>query len=503
MIIVPAGVTASTINGNILTLTVKGEDIVTEFPATFAPDTSWPTTEGRHRLRLYYDGYYLRIIECGNNIVEIQEQCDGTEKNLCKSTFECFAAGTTNECTCGCETNSDCPFGYSCINGGCQPNIPCPPEGCGSGPAPSCGDTTCNGGETTFTCYQDCPLDIGSKRLWMHPHTTSNWIEEESPWDTVVNSIHVFGLFGDTVKTKPLSMIQTPLLKSKGVAISVEIGALRPYQCDGTTYFMTVDKPIFDKLVNAGHTDFIASMDAPFTYTLYDGFHSQCYQLYEMGIDPLTVSPNCKPQPKNCDYTIDEATNEVIEYLKLFHQYYPEAEIGLIEPLPLLNFGGYGSSQPIISGHTYPDFEEIIDSLIDKILLNNAGSGLDISLNFYHIDASITSMKNKEYNIWGKHVAVASHVKEKGLRFGILFNSYLQGSTPEENSQNFVEGVLQYYDCWLYKGGFLDDIIVESWIAGYPQNNIPEEDPLTFTYAVKELIGRLVDPAYTPTCSIS
>ncbi len=123
----------------------------------------WPTTEGIHRLHLINYGEYIIVSECGNNVLEINEQCDGQANKLCKYAGQ--QPVCNKECTCYCEVDSDCPFGTcneqtkSCESDGfCGDGILDPSE------AEECDDggLCVGGGNNGRACFsqQDCPSGV-------------------------------------------------------------------------------------------------------------------------------------------------------------------------------------------------------------------------------------------------------------------------------------------------------------------------------------------------------
>ncbi len=348
---------------------------------------------------------------------------------------------------------------------------------------------------------------LGKQVLWMHPNKyDDSWVNDASQWDTVADALDVFGFFFIQVDKANGDAFEKKLLKQKGIRISIEVGGLRPFQCDGTTFFNQIDKPVFDKLVNGGHKNFIVSLDAPFTYTVQDGFHSQCAQLFASGDNAKFSASGCDPKTTmQCSYTVSQVADELIEYLALFAKNYPHAEIGWIEPLPLLRFSSYPSEKPPIDGKSFPDFKQIVDVLMQKIAAYNAANDPDIKLSFFHSDSYFTGMMvpiiQNTYDSWAKHIAASNYLRTKGLRFGILLNDYRKTlPTQAEKDKAFSEGVLNYYDCWHAKGGTLDDVVVESWVGDHPSLGVPEEKTYTFTNLMTKLIQRMLDQNYAPKC---
>jgi hypothetical protein len=372
----------------------------------------------------------------------------------------------------------------------------------------ACGNGMCSSGETTLSCAKDCPLSIAPKELWMHPnHWNDTWVSSETLWPTVANSIDTFGVFWIQVNNSKAASFALPLMQQKGIRVNVEVGGLRPFQCDGTTFFNAIDAPVFDKLVKGGHSNFIASMDAPFTYTANDGFHSQCATLWKQGKTSEFSAAGCDPNTTlSCGLSMSQVADEVVEYLALFSARYPNASIGWVEPLPLLRFGSFASDTGPIPGTPFPDFKVAVDLLTEKIQAYNATHNPDIKLRFFHSDWYFTGMYaptiNGLYDAWAKHLAISNYVRGKGLRFGILMNDYRE-TLPTKDAKNklFHDNTLAYYDCWHAKGGTLDDIVVESWVSDHPLEEVPETKANTFTNVVLGLIERLVNPNYSPTCN--
>lgn len=445
---------------------------------------------------------------CPNGVLESGEICDS-------DTISCLVSGYpgTQTCNSSCTNYEPCTTSLFCGDHTCNGSET--PASCSQdcSLAAFCGNAICDAGENPLTCVGDCSLSISPKELWMHPnhyttHGGPSLTDSETGWDTTLNNIDVFGVYGGNLGSGPAFSL--PLLKQKGVRINVEVGALRSFQCDGTTFFNNIDSVIFDQLVAGGHDDFVASMDNPFTYTVKDGFWSQCavaYENFTAGTGPDPVTLGCGPQAPPCEYSIDQVSDELVEYLALFRTRYPNASIGWIESQPLFEYDTYGAAPPVIVGKKYPDFKKIIDSFTSKITqYNSTHPSNQISLRFFHADSYATGMVALQpfFNTWEKQKAMGSYLQSKGIRFGILLNDYadLPIATPAEKDQFFAEHTLEYYDCWLAKGGTLDDIVVESWVGDYPTSTSPEEQANTFTHVMYELIDRLSDPTYVPLCTL-
>ena len=125
----PSGITGYNITDNLINVYFKDQNVSAYFQLPIFDKSRWPITQGIHRISIYNDGNYIIFTECGNNVIEAYEQCDGTA-GVCP-TGTCNPPGSANECACTCvgvgTTGNPCPPGYGC-NGGL-----CTPAGCAPG----------------------------------------------------------------------------------------------------------------------------------------------------------------------------------------------------------------------------------------------------------------------------------------------------------------------------------------------------------------------------------
>lgn len=128
IITVPSGITNYTVDSNILSILFKDSYLSFYFPIPI--NGAWPINEGTHRITLYNDGDYILFTECGNNIREAYEQCDGADSSACDIAGGeiCLPKDNLDECKCTCTDDTDCQPGYVCntIEGICEPTGSCP-----------------------------------------------------------------------------------------------------------------------------------------------------------------------------------------------------------------------------------------------------------------------------------------------------------------------------------------------------------------------------------------
>jgi hypothetical protein len=89
----------------------------------------------------------LVVTDCGNNIQESGEQCDGTDDDACPGA--CVPADQPNECTCGAAPGCSPP--------NCDDQNPCTDDSCGS----AGGAFVCNNTPNTAPCDDLDPCTVG------------------------------------------------------------------------------------------------------------------------------------------------------------------------------------------------------------------------------------------------------------------------------------------------------------------------------------------------------
>ncbi len=133
----------------------------------------FPITEGRHYINIFNNGTNILFYECGNNVLEAFEQCDGTSVDNC-GTGSCTPPSYDDDaCKCFCDDDFDCPPTYYCdANGICQPGA-----SCGNGIIE--GNEQCDDGNfiETDTCNNLCLLTICGDTIIQTPNGNGDFEE--------------------------------------------------------------------------------------------------------------------------------------------------------------------------------------------------------------------------------------------------------------------------------------------------------------------------------------
>ena len=121
----PKGIHSYKMIGSILSVQFRDINITAQFRKDIIG--RFPIAEGRHYINLFNNGTNILFYQCGNNLREAFEQCDGIDIRLCKSSApSCTPPEFEDDaCKCRCSTDLDCPGKYFCEDGICQPGATC------------------------------------------------------------------------------------------------------------------------------------------------------------------------------------------------------------------------------------------------------------------------------------------------------------------------------------------------------------------------------------------
>ncbi len=116
VVYIPSGVTNASVTDYAINVDIAQQTFTEDFSSKIAGN--FPINEGLHYLNLFYNGSYVIMSECGNNVREGSEQCDGTARSSCVGPppfnfpYGCWPPGSSYtddtgksvsiECTCKC-----------------------------------------------------------------------------------------------------------------------------------------------------------------------------------------------------------------------------------------------------------------------------------------------------------------------------------------------------------------------------------------------------------------
>ncbi len=303
-------------------------------------------------------------------------------------------------------------------------------------------------------------MDAGGPDTWPSgvlrfspPEDARKLFEPGAPWPSGRAGIQVFKFYIDVLGglyNLPVSQaIQA--LKDANIAIAVEAGGLRDWECSGAR-MAQIELAKMAPITRAGAQLSYLHLDSPFAHTL--------------------ASDSSNP----CQYTIEQAASQLLVYIKAVKQQYPNVKIGLSEPVPHYTVGEFRTQ----GGLVYGDLLQLLDTV--QAILKQGGEALD----FFHADGAaydwVEALPGRQG--WAKLKALQDFVRSRGMRFGILYNSARAGRTSDEL---FFHETLALKAKFAQIAGDPDDLVVQSW-SWYPRQWLPEDQPYTYTYLLKKFL---------------
>lgn len=292
----------------------------------------------------------------------------------------------------------------------------------------------------------------GGSADFVPPQDARKLFEQGAPWPTAKAGIQVFkfyiGVVGGLHNLPVSQAVQA--LKAANIAIAVEAGGLRDWECSGAN-MAQIELRTLSAIVQAGGQLSYLALDSPFGHTLASAI------------------------PNPCQYTVDQAAAQLLMYIKGIRQRYPNVKIGLIEPVPWYTVGDF----PNYPGAKYGDLPQLLDTVLS--VLRQGGEALD----FFHADSPYDYDEGIPGGQgWTKLKALQDFVRSRGMRFGLIYNSDRAGKTSDEL---FFRETLAAKAKLAQAGGDPDDLILQSWYW-YPRQWLPEDQPYTYTYLVKKFL---------------
>ncbi len=296
-------------------------------------------------------------------------------------------------------------------------------------------------------------------QLWISPSgkVPNYWELFKNPhaWPTVQETIDVFSMHVNRFKLNtPFDTVAVQqairLFNARDILVAFEVGGLRPFSgCDdraGEKHAALEGSQMAIWLAQGGRIDLI-TMDSAINTMIANG------------------------KKGNCGWTVTRAAHEMVDYMEAIRAMLPDVQFGLIEPVPWYSVGSF----PSHPGNHYGDLPAVLDTVLTVV--QERGETLD----YFYADSPYDYSDNSETRGWLKLKAVEDYVREKGLRFGLVYNSSIGGNTSD---QLFYEQTLDGWVKYAAVGGQPDIVGVWSWYP-HPSESYPEDQPYTFTYTCK------------------
>jgi hypothetical protein len=320
-----------------------------------------------------------------------------------------------------------------------------------------------------------CQSVFAQKQVWISPNTNSDFLalfDANAPWPVVRSKTEVFSTHENLLGGRMnLEQKLVPFIQSTGIQLALEVGGLRSFLvanlAPGQPELvgeLTAQEELqkMALITNLGGAISYLHMDSPIGYTLASAGDTIC------AFEP--------PQ----------AASELTDYMEAVRQVYPDIRFVLIEPVPWYRVAKYAA----FPGQDRGDLLDILQTVVDTL----AAHGLQLEA--FHADNPFGYAESQGRGDagWKKLVELQNWVQAHGLRFGLILNDDLDYPIdyPENSDSLFFSNTLSSYEHFLAAGGNPDNVPVMSWYP-YPSQTLPEDQPYTFTYLVKELFAK-IDP---------
>lgn len=298
-----------------------------------------------------------------------------------------------------------------------------------------------------------------------YPHITGcdDLFDRETDWEEVLSNIDVYEFKGAVVRHNENGIINKAvlLLEKYDVAISVVVGGTLEYAgCDdqegeqSAAIELAKIQPIYDA---GGSVTYIA-LDGPISRTIATG------------------------RPNNCGFTLNQSIQELVDYMKTFHETRPEVKIGIIVNFPNWDYGDYPYTN-LAHDESWGDYEEVLEETIAAV----EAAGEEIY--FVRVDRPYREVTYINGVDWMQRIMLLrDQVTSHNIRFGVIFNS---AQAEKISDQAYYENALTYITMYQNRSETLPhDIVLQSWYTR-PSRILPENEPYTFMYHVKSFIDYL------------
>ena len=217
--------------------------------------------------------------------------------------------------------------------------------------------------------------------------------------------------------------------------------------------------------------------------------HAVMMNLRGLGFPGPGLDPN-----RSSKLTVEELTDELVDYFVVMKKAIPGVRFGVIESLGYFHVRGTDGREYKATDPKLPrcNFEEYFDRLLDRMAEQN------LKLDHFHIDFSYEGVAydgRAEGKLdFGRILAVERYVQSRGVKVGVIFNAFHDRQdktlTPEAASRQASERTLAFAEGYRKAGGTADHLVVQTWHP-YPDRTGPEDDPLTVLGVARDVLTRL------------
>jgi len=192
----------------------------------------------------------------------------------------------------------------------------------------------------------------------------------------------------------------------------------------------------------------------------------------------------------NCNFTFEQAAEQLSQYISLLRIQFPLAQIGIFEPLRGYSAGPFPQTQDT---YYYGDFKRIFNRIYSVMKSHNE------TIDFFHVFSPNEVIGTSERGwLAGKVYEIGDYFHSRDIRFGLIYFSQTGG---DESDTQFFEDIRISKEYILLieenHDTFLMNYILQSFTE-HPSKCLPEDEPYTYTYLINEIEKITTAPTRTP-----
>jgi hypothetical protein len=198
-----------------------------------------------------------------------------------------------------------------------------------------------------------------------------------------------------------------------GIAIALEVGAVKEWGCTGTDEFNTARAAIEHVQTNGG-TVAALDMDEPF------------------------IGGQHVINGRTCGYTMGESADVTAQFVQQVNNTYPDIRVGDVEPYPYFSI---------------PELELWLAALEQR----------GVSLAHFHLDVDMVRVLNEGLDVGADLQRLGRFLQERRIPFGVIFTSNLNWS-PASDCDYFV-ATMEWIRTVKSAIGKPEHVIFQSWLG--------------------------------------
>lgn len=295
------------------------------------------------------------------------------------------------------------------------------------------------------------PISAASDLVWFAPNMGSSDFAElftrPEQWTRARTRVDVLKFYtqnllddpcsicGDNILPRFVDVDAFRTLASMGIAIAVEVPAVKEWGCTSDATFGVTQIAIRNVETHGGQVALLA-MDEP----LFGG------QLVANG--------------QSCGYQMEQSAAQTAAYMQRIRQTYPEISVGDIEP--------------------YPEYSV---SELERWLLALQDGGAAPA--FFHLDVDLERVRVEGRDVKADLVALARFCRENDIPFGVIFTSSWRAAGAD---RTYFDSTLGWVGTVNQAIGKPQHVVFQSWQGPAKDGlhevpvNLPEDDPGVYSH---------------------